>query len=82
MFVYRMTASDKCIIIWIVIHSCFAFYQFNALSSVLSPGAVEMVRSKPQSLHKGRLKPKRYTPNAVVELLPHRRCVGANLIAP
>ena len=24
----------------------------------------------------------RYTPNAVVELLPHRHCVGATLIAP
>ena len=23
-----------------------------------------------------------YTPNAVVELLPHRHCVGATLIAP
>ena len=23
-----------------------------------------------------------YTPNAVVELLPHRHCVGANLRAP
>ena len=28
------------------------------------------------------LHPRWYTPNAVVELLPHRHCVGANLTAP
>ena len=60
------------------------------LASLVSSGAIRICSFKPVCVSPIWCVPKKksfrlvidYTPNAVVELLPHRHCVGATLIAP